>query len=209
MTGGGGSFRWTVYAPFYDAFVGLPAQRRRSVALLAPAPGERVLVVGAGTGLDLPLFPPGVDVAAVDLTPAMLQRARPRAGGAALAMMDAQRLAVADASFDAVVLHLIVAIVPDPVRCLAEAGRVLRPGGRLAIFDKFAPDEGEVGLLRRAINPVTRWLATDINRHLPSIVAASGLDLEPLWRESAAFGGFLRLAGYRKAAPPGAPQAAP
>ena len=80
--------------------------------------------------------------------------------------MDGQALELPDASFDAVALHLILAVIPDPVRCLAEAARVLRPGGRLAVFDKFVGDDATPSLPRRLLNLPARWLATDLNRPL-------------------------------------------
>ena len=67
--------RYTLWAPFYDLVVGFGRQRRRSLGLLDLRLGERLLIVGAGTGLDLPLVAQGIEVMATDLTPAMLARA--------------------------------------------------------------------------------------------------------------------------------------
>jgi ubiquinone/menaquinone biosynthesis C-methylase UbiE len=140
--------RYTLYAPVYDlALARLPLfrrGRRRSLALAAFRPGERVLLVAAGTGLDLAYLPAGVAVVATDVTPAMLARLRARARAlgrdVTAEVMDAARLAYPDASFDGVVLHLALAVVPDPVAAVRKAARVLRPGGRVAVFDKFLPD---------------------------------------------------------------------
>ena len=133
--------RYALWAPVYDLVVA-PLRRARasSIAALELRAGERVLVVGAGTGEDLPYLPAGVSVFAVDLTPAMLARARRRPRPPEhLAVMDAEALAVPSGAFDAVVLHLILAVVRDPARCFAEAARAVRPGGRIAVFDKFVP----------------------------------------------------------------------
>src|SRR5262245_27007613 len=120
--------RYTLWAPLYDFVARFGRQRWRSLALLDLRPGERVLIVGAGTGADLPLILSGVSVLATDLTLAMLDRARPRARpGVELRVMDGQALDLPDESFDAVILHLILAVIPDPVACLREAARVLRP----------------------------------------------------------------------------------
>jgi ubiquinone/menaquinone biosynthesis C-methylase UbiE len=184
--------RYALWAPVYD-WVALPFRRarRRSLDGLALRPGERVLLVGGGTGEDLPFLPPGVVAVATDLTPEMLARARGKAGpGHHLAVMDGQQLAAADGVFDAVVLHLILAVIPDPALCLAEAARVLKAGGRIGILDKFVPDGGAPSLARRLLNRVIGPIATDITRRLDDIVRGSGAALQPVGREPALGGKF-------------------
>lgn len=192
--------RYTLWAPFYDFVALFGRQRRRSVALLGLQPGERVLLVGAGTGADLPLIPEGVSVLATDLTPAMLERARPRVRpGIELRVMDGQALDLPGGSFDAVILHLILAVVPDPAACLREAARVLKPGGRIAVFDKFLPDGARPSLPRRLANAFTGALFTDINRRLGDILERSGAPLRIEHDEPAMLGGAFRIVLLRKA----------
>jgi phosphatidylethanolamine/phosphatidyl-N-methylethanolamine N-methyltransferase len=189
--------RYSSWAPFYD-LIAQPTRpmRCRSLAQLNLQPGERVLIVGAGTGLDLDLIAPGPIVTATDLTPAMLERLRHRAARLGLAVdarvMDGQALEFADESFDAVILHFIVAVIPDPVRCMREAARVLRPGGRAVILDKFAPDDGPLPLWLRLLNPLASVLATHVNRRLGPLLAGSGLRVTH--REPAALRGFFQIA---------------
>ena len=185
--------RYTFWAPVYDPLIRVFAQKRRhSLRLLDPRPGERVLIVGAGTGADLPYLPAGCRVLATDLTRAMLEVARPRArAGIHLALMDGQQLAVLAASFDAVVLHLILAIIPDPVRCLQEAARALRPGGRVVVFDKFVRG-GRVPLALRVVNPVARLLFTDMTRDFDEILERSGTPLVVTHDAPALMGGLFR-----------------
>jgi SAM-dependent methyltransferase len=133
--------RYTLWAPLYD-LVGryFDRQRRESLRLLGPRAEGRVLLVGAGTGADLPYLPPESRVLAGDLTLAMLRRARAHIrAGVHLAVMDGHSLAVPSGAFDAVVLHLILAVIPDPARCLAEAARAMRPGGRMVVFAADSP----------------------------------------------------------------------
>lgn len=156
---------YTLIAPFYDAAIAAATQgaRQRSLAAL-PAEPSRVLLAGVGTGLDLPLLPPRHRYVGLDLTRAMLRQALARTGGLDFQALqgDAQRLPFADASFDAAVLHLILAVVPDPAACLAEAARVVRPGGRLLVFDKFL-QRGQTAPLRRLLNPLARRIATRLD----------------------------------------------
>lgn len=189
--------RYSSWAPFYDLIAHhTRAMRCRSLDLLHLQSGERVLIVGAGTGLDLDLIAHGPVVTATDLTPAMLERLRRRAARLGLAVdarvMDGQALEFADESFDAVMLHFIVAVIPDPVRCMREAVRVLRPGGRVVILDKFAPDDGPLPLWLRLLNPLASVLATHVNRRLGPLLAGSGLRV--IHREPAALRGFFQIA---------------
>lgn len=192
--------RYTLWSPAYDLVAGLGRQRRRSLELLALRPGERVLLIGAGTGADLPFLPGGVEALVTDLTPAMLARARRKLRpGMELRVMDGQRLELPDASFDAVVLHLILAVMPDPVACLRETARVLRPGGRAVVFDKFLRRGARAGLARRAVGAVARLLFTEVNRVLEDLLAASGAPLEIVHDEPALAGDLFRIVLLRRA----------
>ncbi|HEX2205750.1 MAG TPA: methyltransferase domain-containing protein [Longimicrobium sp.] len=192
--------RYTLLAPVYDLVAGFGRQRRRALALLDARAGERVLVDGCGTGADLAYLAPGVEVTAVDLTPAMVERTRRRAAALGRTVdarvMNAQALELPDAAFDAVVLHLILAVVPDPVAALREAERVLKPGGRAVVFDKWVPDDRAPSPLRRALNLAASAVATDITRQLGPLVARTSLRVEH--RESAGLGGFFSIAFLRK-----------
>lgn len=189
--------RYTVLAPVYDAVVHLlDRPRRRAIERLGLDPGERVLLFGAGTGLDLPFLPPGLRITAIDLTPAMLARLERRAERLGVEVearvMDGQRLDLPDASFDAVVAHLILAVIPDPLAAAREIARVLVPGGRVSIFDKFVADGGRPSLLRRVANLLARVVATELDRQLGPMLAAAGLELVD--RRGAAFGGLFETA---------------
>jgi ubiquinone/menaquinone biosynthesis C-methylase UbiE len=191
--------RYAFWAPLYD-FVVRPLRqaRKRSLDVLALRAGERVLLVGAGTGEDLPFIPAGVFTLATDLTPAMLRRARHKARDSDhLAVMDGHSLALRGGSFDAVVLHLILAVIPDPALCLAESVRVLRPGGRIAVFDKFVAAGGEASWGRRLLNRVTRSIATDITRRLEDIIRDSQTRVSRV-RAEPAIGGKFSIVQLRR-----------
>ena len=196
--------RYTGWAPAYDAMVrvaGFDAARRLSIGRLRLESGDRVLIVGAGTGLDLDFLPPSVHVTAIDVTPAMLKHLERRAAGTGRSVtariMDARRLAFPDSSFDAVVMHLILAVMPEPARGVREAVRVLKPGGRIAVFDKFLRDEERASLKRRLINAIAKPLFSDLNRRFGPLIAGTGLVIEH--DEAVAFGGTYRVVTLRKA----------
>src|SRR5687768_3097975 len=189
--------RYAFWAPIYDLVVSpLRNARRRSVEGLGLRTGERVLLVGAGTGEDLPFIPTGVLALATDLTPEMLRRAVPKGRpGVSLAVMDGHGLALPNGSFDAVVLHLILAVIPDPALCLAEAVRVLRPGGRITVLDKFVAVGQTVSVARRVLNRVTRPIATDITRRLDEIIRNSGVVVRATGTQTA-MGGLFTIAHF-------------
>jgi ubiquinone/menaquinone biosynthesis C-methylase UbiE len=190
--------RYTVWAPAYNALVGaagFDAARRLSIDRLQLVSGDRVLIVGAGTGLDLDFLPSDVHVTAIDVTPAMLKHLERRAAGTGRSVtahiMDARQLAFPDSSFDAVVMHLILAVMPQPERGLREAVRVLKPGGRIAVFDKFLRDEEHPSLKRRLLNAIAKPLFSDLNRRLGPLIAGTRLVIER--DEPVAFGGTYRV----------------
>ena len=190
--------RYTVWAPAYDAIVraaGFDTARLLSIDRLRLASGDRVLIVGAGTGLDLDFLPLNVHVTAIDVTPAMLrqlQRRAARIGQSVTArVMDGRQLLFPDSSFDAVVMHLILAVMPEPARGMREAVRVLKPGGRIAVFDKFLSDKERPSVTRRLLNAIAKPLFSDLNRRLGPLIAGARVVIEH--DEPVAFGGAYRV----------------
>lgn len=198
--------RYTLYAPLYDVFVRrLVRGRRRAIELLEVRDGESVLIDGCGTGLDLELLPRGCRITAIDITPAMVEKTRQRAAALGLTVdarvMDAAQLELAAESFDCVLLHLILAVVPDPEGTAREVARVLRRGGRVSIFDKFSA--GKPSLVRRLANVVTNFVATDITRSLEGVLEGSGLRV--VHEEPSVFGGVFRVAIATTSSSPSSP----
>ena len=169
------------------------------MAALPATPG-RVLLAGVGTGLDLPHLPAQHQYVGLDLNRAMLRRALPRAEKVNFAPVqgDAQRLPFADASFDMAVLHLILAVVPEPADCFAEVARILRPGGQVLVFDKFL-QRGQTALLRRLANPLLRRVATRLDVVFEDVLAAAPT-LQVLHDQPALAGGWFRMIRLRKSA---------
>jgi ubiquinone/menaquinone biosynthesis C-methylase UbiE len=150
---------------------------RRLLWSLVP-PG-RILEIGVGTGKNMPLYPAGAEVVAIDFSPKMLARARHRAShlGApvALELMDAQAMAFPGASFDSAVSVCVFCSVPDPVLGLREARRVLRPAGRLYMLEHVRSDCPVLGRLMDLANPVmVRMSGANVNRRTVENVERAG-----------------------------------
>jgi len=176
-------FRYTLYAPGYDLAARIFAiSRNKSIKELGINRGDSVLIVGAGTGLDLEFITEECHITATDITPAMIARTIKRNILRKLDLkaevMDGQHLILQDCSEDKIILHLILAVIPDPVLCLKECERVLKPGGRITIFDKFVPKDRKLSLLRKIFNPLTNLLFSNINRRFEDIVSKTSLRIE-------------------------------
>jgi len=176
-------FRYTLYAPGYDIAGRIFSKsRNKSIKELGIKPDDEVLIVGAGTGLDLEFIAGNCHIIATDITPAMIAQTIKKNTLLKLnltaVVMDGQDLNFTDNSVDKIILHLILAVIPDPVLCLKECERVLKPGGRITIFDKFVPKGRALSFWRRLFNPVTNLLFSNINRRFESIVSETGLLIE-------------------------------
>jgi ubiquinone/menaquinone biosynthesis C-methylase UbiE len=131
--------------------------------------------------MDLEYFPPGVEVTAIDVTPAMVRRTETRAESLGLdidaRVGDARSLPFDDGTFDAVVLHLILSVIPDPKAVVSETARVLDEDGRVSVYDKFIHEGSDASLLRRTVNPLARFLFADLNRRLEPMLDGTDLDI--------------------------------
>ena len=174
--------RYTVFSPVYDLVaMWFSKYRKISIEQLDVQLGEKVLIVGAGTGLDLKFISKDADITATDITPAMLNKLVEQGMQLGLKVdarvMDGQQLQFPDAAFDKIILHLILAVIPDPVACIKEAERVLKPGGKIAVFDKFLPENERAGAAREILNIITGFFATEINRRFEDIISHTRLQV--------------------------------
>jgi len=154
--------RW---APIYDLVFGGVFSKGRTAAIQATNKlGGRVLEVGVGTGISLPLYAPNVRIFGTDISEAMLNKARKRVvdqklkNVEGLAVMDAEKLEFEDDSFDVVMAQYVVTAVPNPEVGLDEFARVLRPGGELIILTRVSADEGLRRFIEQGLQPVVRHL---------------------------------------------------
>jgi phosphatidylethanolamine/phosphatidyl-N-methylethanolamine N-methyltransferase len=169
------------YARIYDVIFGAVLQpgRRAVLEALELKPGDRVLEVGVGTGISLPLYPRNVRITGIDVSREMLEKARARVARArltnvdALLEMDAEAMAFPDASFDKVVAMYVVSVVPQPAKLLEELHRVCRPHGEIFVVNHFQSENPILGTLERALAGFSSQIGFNPDLDLRELVPAA------------------------------------
>ena len=169
-------------ATVYDVFFGPVLHPGRLLALqrMGIAPGDRVLEVGVGTGINSPLYPHSCQVTGIDLSASMLEKARERVSRKGLQHiqlmeMDAAALTFADASFDIVYAPYLVNCVSDPLKVVREMQRVCKPGGKIVILNHFRSTNWLMSRFDRALTPLTVHIGFKSDLDLPGFLAQTGL----------------------------------
>jgi phosphatidylethanolamine/phosphatidyl-N-methylethanolamine N-methyltransferase len=172
-------------AKVYDLFYGptLHPGRLQAIERMNIQPGERVLEVGVGTGINLSLYPREATVTGIDFSSSMLEKARERAARkdaapVRLLQMDAADLKFADDSFDIVYAPYLISVVPDPVTVAQEMRRVCRPGGRIIFLNHFLSPNAVLSRVERLISPFTIHIGFKSDLDLPAFLAQA--DLKPI-----------------------------
>jgi phosphatidylethanolamine/phosphatidyl-N-methylethanolamine N-methyltransferase len=175
------------YAPVYDFIFDWIFAPGRSAAVrqLELAPGDSVLEVGIGTGLNLPLYPPQCRLTGIDLSQEMLDKAIERCQelampNATLKVMDATSLDFGDDVFDKAVATYTISAVPDPVAVLREMRRVVKPDGVIVILNHFRSERRGTGWLEDMVAPVCTRLGWKSNLALTPLLTEVGLEAESI-----------------------------
>ncbi|KOR90251.1 class I SAM-dependent methyltransferase [Paenibacillus solani] len=191
--------KYKVLSPVYDLLMGnrmFRNARTKAFSLVDIKPNQQVLLVGVGTGEDLPLLPKHIEIVGIDLSDEMLEKARKKSDHAVLMHMNAESLAFENEKFDFVILNLILSVVENPQKALQEAVRVLSPTGSILVFDKFWDDNKKPGMMRRAINKITSAIGTDINRSFEEIMMGTSLKIKH--QESSVLNGNYKIIVLKK-----------
>lgn len=193
---------YSLLAPFYDFIVAGPFDRTRrsSISQINNTANKQILINGIGSGLDIPYLPKNAHYTGTDITPNMLKIAQRRALAHAfdidLICADSLNLPFQDEKFDIVIMHLILAVVPQPALALQEATRVLNAGGSIYILDKFLRP-GEFAPARRLLNLLIRHIATRTDVVFEDALSQSP-SLKIIRDEPVLANGWFRLIELRK-----------
>lgn len=146
-------------------------------------PGQRVLDLGVGTGLSLPLYPSDVQVTGVDLSRKMLREARKKVqreglDQVSLLEMDAAHLAFPDNTFDVVIAAFVISVVPDPVEVIAEMKRVSKPDGQLIFINHFQSDNRLMARFEKWLSPVCTKIGWRSDLALDDLIQRAALQVE-------------------------------
>lgn len=172
-------------ASVYDLTFGpaLHPGRVQALKRMQMHPGDRILEVGVGTGINAVLYPRFTDVTGIDFSAGMLEKARERVArkgvtNVRLLQMDAQDLKFHDNSFDIVYAPYLISVVPDPIKVAEEMRRVCRPGGRIIFLNHFLSPNNLLSKAERMISPLTVHIGFKSDLDLPAFLAQA--DLQPI-----------------------------
>ncbi|MBF0285946.1 MAG: class I SAM-dependent methyltransferase [Magnetococcales bacterium] len=176
--------KWDGTASFYDLLT-YGAEKRwapvKRELFSRMVPDAAILFAALGTGGDIAFFPPGRNITAIDLSPRMIQRAKPKAetypGRLQPLVMDLHALAFPDGVFDQVFTSCTFCSVPDPVAGLIALRRVMKPGAGLFMFEHTGSHHFPFGPLLDAVTPLMRPLGPDMNRETVENVRRAGFHL--------------------------------
>lgn len=171
------------FAPFYNLVFGkllFMEGREASIEMLEIKSGQKVLEVGVGTGLTLPLYPKNCSVVGVDLSPKMLKEAevliqKKKLKNCTVRVMNATNLEYPDNTFDRVLGNLFISATSFPRESLLEMKRVCKPGGTIVLMNHFKSEKKLLGVFETAFNPIAQQIGFKSNLEMEPLLESVGL----------------------------------
>ena len=172
--------------PIYNFIYGkILFNEGRAVAIdfLNISKGHKVLEVGVGTGLTLPLYPIDCEVTGIDLSDSMLKQAeilmkKMKIRNAKVLKMDATKLEFPDNHFDGVLGNLFISATTYPVNALLEMKRVCKPGGTLVLMNHFKSENKVLSQMEAAIEPLAHVAGFHSALAMEPLLAGAGLKVK-------------------------------
>lgn len=174
--------KWNNASKCFDlANVGIERRYRYYKRKLFTKCRGKTLLVAAGTGLDFPYFPDGLEITAIDFSPKMVEIAQKKTGGyngkLDVIEADVMKLDFPRESFDTVVTSCTFCSVPDPVKGLKEIHRVIRPDGRLLMFEHVRAGNALLGAMMDITAPLFKKVGPEINRKTGDNIKKAGFKI--------------------------------
>ncbi len=173
---------YTNYAGLYDQTFGkfMHSSREFAIHSLKVAPSDRVLEVGVGTGISLPLYPRHCEVVGIDLSFGMLEKAQKRIethqmDHVSVQRMDAGKMEFEENSFDIVMAAYVVTAVPDYRPVISEMIRVCKPGGRIVMLNHFRNGNPFLAAMEKMISPMCMHMGFRTDLSLNTILEGTSL----------------------------------
>jgi len=178
--------KWDRCAPTFDLMSANGPEKRWKPVKLAfferMRPDANILFLALGTGLDIPTFPPGRTITAIDISPAMLEYAQERIaaydGTINAEEMDVHNMRFEDNHFDQIFTSCTFCSVPNPVGGLEQLKRVLKPGGELHMFEHTGSRLFPFSIMMRGMSRITQKFGPELDRDTVTNVRAAGFELQ-------------------------------
>jgi ubiquinone/menaquinone biosynthesis C-methylase UbiE len=179
--------KWNRAAPTFDLMAGEGAEKRwkpDKQQLFSRMGDGKILFLALGTGLDIPCFPPGKTIEAIDISPEMLKYAQPRIdaydGQINAGVGDVHAMEYTDGLFDQVFTSCTFCSVPNPVGGLTQLKRVLKPGGELLMFEHTGSRFFPFSLMLNIMSPLFKRFGPEMNRNTVENVLKAGFEISEI-----------------------------